>query len=406
MNRQICIRTPGGMALSVCRAVLLAALIVTMHATAGWGEAPSTVLPIGSPAPELALPGVDGHVHKLSDYSSSKVLAVVFLCNHCTSSQLYEERIERLATDYRNKGVTVLAIEAEPRDSASAADLAYSDVGDSLEDMKVRAAYRHFSFPYLSDGETQKVARLFGASVTPQIFIFDQARKLQYEGRIDDSITGSLVKTTDARSAIEALLLNKVVATPVTVAVGSPLRWATPSLAAEALVERTKQEAEPVRIALVGADGLTKLRTNGTGKLLLVNFFATWCGPCVSEFPDLIATYRMYRGRNFGLTTVSSNEPEEQADVLKFLQKMHASSTNLLFGTTDTYGLQAAFDPNMGAAVPFTVLMAPNGDILFQQQGDLDMMALRRAILANLPDDLAHVGSQAYWAREEHGATP
>jgi thiol-disulfide isomerase/thioredoxin len=405
MHRQIAIRARHGVALKFCRVMLFAALTLTVQVSA-WGERPPAVLPIGSSAPDFALPGVDGHVHKLGDYSSSKVMVVVFLCNHCTSSQVYEERIQKLATAYRDKGVTVLAIQAEPRDSATAADLAYSDVGDSLEDMKVRAAYRHFSFPYLYDGETQKVTRLFGPAVTPQVFIFDQARKLQYEGRIDDSAKEPLVKTADARSAIDALLLSKAVATPVTVAVGSPVRWAAASLSAEVLSERTKHEAEPVKIALVGADGLTKLRTNGTGKVLLVNFFATWCGPCVSEFPDLIATYRMYRGRGFSLTTVSSNEPEEQPDVLRFLQKMHASSNNLLFGTTDTYGLQAAFDPNMGAAVPFTVLMAPNGDILFQQQGDLDMMALRRAILANLPDDAEHAGSQAYWAREEHGATP
>jgi hypothetical protein len=77
---------------------------------------------------------------------------------------------------------------------------------------------------------------------------------------------------------------------------------------------------------------------------------------------------------------------------------MHASTNNLLFATTDTYALQAAFDPAMGAGVPFTVLIAPNGDIVFQQQGDLDILEMRRAILANLPDDTAHEGSQRYWA--------
>jgi thiol-disulfide isomerase/thioredoxin len=265
--------------------------------------------------------------------------------------------------------------------------------------MKIRAAYRHFSFPYLFDGETQKAARLFGPSVAPQVFIFDQGRKLQYQGRIDDNVSASFVKTADAHTAIDALLAHQPVSTPVTAALGCPIRWA----GSPADVDKAKLEAEPVKVALAGVEDLTKLRANGTGKLLLVNFYATWCGPCVSEFPDLIATYRMYRGRNFSLTTVSSNEPDEQPDVLKFLTKMHASSNNLLFGTTDTYTLQAAFDPNMGAAVPFTVLMAPNGDILFQQQGDLDMMALRRAILANLPDDPsdpAHAGAHGYWARE------
>jgi thiol-disulfide isomerase/thioredoxin len=404
MNRPSGIRVPASVGRIRSLPAALMILILAVSVSVASAETLPTPLAIGASAPAFALPGVDGQVHKLSDYATSKILVVAFLCNHCTSSQLYEDRVEKLSSDYRDKGVAVIAIQSEHPNSVPVAELAYSDVGDSLEDMKARAAYRHFSFPYLYDGETQKVTRLFGPAVTPQVFIFDQNRKLQYEGRIDDNANASLVKTHDARGAIDALLAHQPIATPVTVAAGAPLRLA--GTAAEVQAEKAKLDAEPIKIALAGTNELTKLRTNGTGKLLLVNFYATWCGPCVSEFPDLMQTYRMYRGRDFSLTTVSSNEPDEQPDVLKFLQKMHASTNNLLFGTTDTYTLQAAFDPNMGAAVPFTVLMAPNGDILFQQQGDLDMMALRRAILANLPDDPAHAGSQAYWAHEGHAATP
>ena len=79
-------------------------------------------------------------------------------------------------------------------------------------------------------------------------------------------------------------------------------------------------EAEPVTLQMAGADELKKLRGNGTGKLLLVNFWATWCGPCVTEFPDLETTYRMYRGRNFEFVTVSINDPEDQPQVLAFLR--------------------------------------------------------------------------------------
>jgi thiol-disulfide isomerase/thioredoxin len=361
-----------------------------------YGEEGPPVLPIGSPAPAFALQGVDGHLHKLSDYARSKVLVVAFLCNHCPESQLYEGRIERLARDYQDKGVALVAIQADHPESIPTEQLAYSDVGESLEDMKTRAAYRHFTFPYLYDGDTQKAARLYGPKVAPQVFIFDQARRLRYEGRVDDNTKESLARSLDARNAIDALLAGKPVEAAQTSPSGCAMKWADNPSLREA--ERAKMEAEPVSVVLAGADELTRLRSNPTGKLLLVNFYATWCGPCVSEFPELMATYRMYRERNFALTTVSSNEPAERPDVLKFLFKMHASSTNLLFGTTDTYALQAAFDPNLGAAVPFTVLIAPNGDILFQQQGDLDMLALRRAILANLPDDDAHPGAQEYWS--------
>ena len=394
MNFKVMFRLPLHVRGRLGLLLLLMPFLTAAHVFAQHASSP---LSIGSSAPDFALPGVDGKVHKLSDYVGSKVLVIAFLCNHCTASQLYEGRIQRLADDYRGKGVSLVAIEADNPDSVPMEDLAYTDVGDSLADMKERVSYRHLTFPYLYDGETQRVTKLYGATVAPQIFIFDQGRKLRYEGRVDDNPKETLVQTSDARNALDSLLADRPVGVTHTTATGCDLRWA--ATVADVQAEKIKTEAEPVTVALAGPEELKKLRANEAGKMLLVNFYATWCGPCVSEFPDLIATSRMYRGRGLVLTTVSSNEPDEQPDVLKFLQKMHASTTsNLLFGTTDTYALQAAFDPNMGAGVPFTVLIAPDGDILYQEVGELDMMKLRRAILANLPEDKSHEGSRTYWA--------
>src|SRR5204863_1256436 len=140
-------------------------------------------------------------------------------------------------------------------------------------------------------------------------------------------------------------------------------------------------EAERVALEMVGADGLKKLRQNGTGRLLLINFWATWCAPCVTEFPDLEATYRMYRRRNLDFVTVSVNDPQERPAVIEFLQKHHASHRNRQFGSADVYGLQAAFDPNMPSPVPFTLLLTASGDVAYQELGASDIPKLRRAIL-------------------------
>ena len=147
---------------------------------------PST-LADGASAPDFSLPGVDGDIHKLSEYAGAKVLAVVFQCNTCPVSQLYEARIEKLYRDYKDKGVALVAINPNNPDSVRLDEESYSDVTDSLDDMKVRAEYKHLDYPYLYDGDKQTVAMKYGPVATPQIFIFDQARKLQYEGRIDDS---------------------------------------------------------------------------------------------------------------------------------------------------------------------------------------------------------------------------
>jgi len=353
-------------------------------------------LAIGSPAPDFTLPGVDGRTHTLAEYSNAPILVLVFTCNHCPASQLYESRIKKLYEDYREKGIALVAISPDNPSTIRPSDLAYSDVGDSLAEMKARATHRHFEYPYLYDGETQALSTAVGAIATPHIFVFDRQRRLRYQGRIDDNQSESLVKTRDARNAIDALLAGQPVPVARTTVNGCPIaRLSKPSVHEQ---EMAKIAAEPVTLEMADADRLKKLRRNGSNKLLLVNFWATWCGPCVTEFPELEATYRMYRGRSFDFVSVSANDPEEKGVVLEFLRKHHASGPNLQFATPDTFGLQAAFDPLMPSAVPFTVLIAPNGDIVFQELGELDSLKLRRAILANLPDDPAHPGQQAYWS--------
>jgi peroxiredoxin len=358
---------------------------------------PHPTLAIGSTAPGFALPGVDGRTHTLSEYASARVLAIVFTCNHCPASQLYENRLKKLDEQYRQKGVALIAINSDNPASFPLGELGYTDVADSLDGMKVRAAQRHLPYPYLYDGDTQTAATAFGAVAMPHMFVFDRNRTLRYQGRVDDNLRESLVTVHDARDAIEALLAERPVrAAQTRPAGGCPVRWlATPS---GVDAEPARIAAEPVALEMAGPDVLKKLRGNGTGKLLLVNFWATWCGPCAVEFPDLEDTYRMYRGRNVQLVTVSENDPAEKAAVLEFLQKHHASSSNLLFATPDIYGLQAAFDPLMPAAVPFTLVIAPNGDVVYQELGSLDIVKLRQAILANLSEDARYPGQRAYWS--------
>ena len=376
----------------------LLAVFLTVTAMAALADEPHATLPIGSPAPDFSLPGIDGKTHTLKEYAGSKILVIVFTCNHCPTAQLYESRIEKLADDYRGKGVELVAIEPNNAKAIRLDELGYTDVSDSLEEMKIRAAYRHFSFPYLYDGDTQSVSRAYGPKATPHVFIFDQARKLRYEGHVDNNQRESLVTKQDARNAIDALLEGKPVPVDHTRVFGCSTKWM--SKEAERAAESRKVEQEPVNVELASAEDLKKLRSNPTGKVLLVNFWATWCGPCVRELPDLEATYHMYRLRDFDMVTVSANMPDEKAGVLAALQRLHASGRNLLFGSTDTDGMQAAFDPKWESGVPYTVVLSPDGKILYQEQGELNILKTRRTILANLPDP-DYIGQRAYWASKQ-----
>jgi len=148
------------------------------------GDHPS--LPIGSPAPAFSLPGTDGKTYSLASFGKADVLVIVFTCNHCPTAQAYEDRIIQLTKDYSSKNVAVVAIMPNDPASINLDELGYTDMGDSFEEMKVRAAQKKFNFPYLYDGENEKVSLAYGPVATPHVFIFDNKRILRYSGRIDD----------------------------------------------------------------------------------------------------------------------------------------------------------------------------------------------------------------------------
>jgi peroxiredoxin len=352
-------------------------------------------LELGSPAPDFTLPGVDDKNHSLNDFRDSRLLVIIFTCPHCPAAQLYEDRVKKMVEEYKPQGVAIVAIQPNAPSAASLRELNYTDVGDSMEGMKIRAKYRHFNFPFLYDGDTQAVAEKYGPKATPHAFVFDRERKLRYEGRIDDNMRLASVKTHDLRNALDQLLADRPVTTPHTPVFGCSTKWK--SQIEGKLKENQQLLSMPVKLEMATAEDLKKLRANPTGNLMLLNFWATWCGPCVEEFPDLVTTYLMYRSRGFELVTVSADLPMAKDAVEKFLRKERSVVRNLQFATDDTYGLQAAFDPKWESGVPFTILLAPGGKVIYRHEGEVNLLELRRIILANLPDG-GFPGNSAYWA--------
>jgi peroxiredoxin len=351
------------------------------------------ILPLGSFAPDFSLPGVDGKNYSLADYASSPVLVVIFTCNHCPIAQMYEQRIQQLEADYRDRGVAIVAIQPNNPKAIRIDELDSSDISDSLEEMKIRFAYKNLHYPYLYDGETQSVARAYGPQATPHVFIFDKDRKLRYEGRMDNSYRKEMVNSQDARNAIDALLANREVPVKKTGVFGCSTKWQEKE--ASRLESLRKIDEQPIKLEMATSADLKTLRTNPAKHMLLVSFWATWCGSCIDEFSDLEDTYQMYKVRDLDLVTVSANMPDEKTGVQKMLEKKRATSRNLLFASNDTAALQTAFDPTWESAVPYTVLLDPNGKVLYKNLGTVDILELRRTILANLPSD--YIGFNQYW---------
>jgi peroxiredoxin len=343
---------------------------------------PAETLEIGSPAPNFALPGVDGKTYRLNDFRDAEVLVVVFTCNHCPTAQAYEDRIKELAADYKDQRVALVAISPNDPLAVRLDELGYSDVGDSLAEMKSRAKDRGFNFPYLYDGRDQQVSRAYGPLATPHAFVFDRARKLRFAGRIDDSDNPARVTSRDTRNAIDAVLAKTPVPVERTRVFGCSIKWSDKRESVKQSLETWAEEA--VGLKLIDEPGLRALVKNDGKNLRLINVWATWCGPCVGELPEFVTVNRMYRHRDFELITISADSPEERRKVLEVLVRKQVSATNYLFDGHDKYKLLDAVDKKSPGPLPHTVLIAPGGKVLYRKAGPCEPMEIKKAIVGYL----------------------
>jgi peroxiredoxin len=174
-------------------------------------------LNIGSPAPDFKdLRGTDGKRYSLKSFAGNKCLVVVFACNHCPYVQAYEDRMIALQREYGPKGVQLVGINAN--ETAN-----YPE--DSFEHMVKRSTDQGFNFVYLRDDD-QSVARKFGATHTPEFFLFDEARTLRYHGKMDDNYQNpGAVKSRYLQTAVEALLSGAPIKEQETYSIGCTIKW-------------------------------------------------------------------------------------------------------------------------------------------------------------------------------------
>ena len=177
----------------------------------------STMLPLGSPAPDFQLVNVDGRTVSLADFDGAKALLVIFLCNHCPYVKHIAAHLAQLAAEYQQKGVAVVGINSN--DPAG-----YPQ--DSPEQMVHEAEQRGYTFPYLFD-EDQQVAKAYRAACTPDFYVFDADRKLVYRGQMDDSRPDSGIPVTgkDLRAALDAVLAGRPVAEVQRPSIGCNIKW-------------------------------------------------------------------------------------------------------------------------------------------------------------------------------------
>ncbi len=354
-------------------------------------------LAIGEIAPDFELPGIDGRKYRLADFAGPDVLMVLFTSNHCPTSHSIERRLQKVRDELRGRSFGLVAINPNHPEGLSVDELGYGEYGDSFAEMTPYAKSLGWDFPYIYDGETQLTARAYGCLATPHVFIFDKERRLQYAGGFDDSrfLDEGTVKESYARDAIEALLAGRPVAVALTKPFGCSTKWR------EKHVKHVGWEKAwseiPVKLARIDAVGVANLKkVNSLKKYRFINVWATWCAPCVEEFPVLMEVARKFDMREVDFITISMDDPAQSAKAQAFLQKHGAGLTPRKQNSVNKEGretnhylydgggagpLVAALDSDWPGPLPHTVFIDPDGNVIWRKNGAVDRAEAIGAVL-------------------------
>ena len=176
----------------------------------------STMVPLGTPAPDFSLPGTDGKTYSLMNFGDKRILVIIFMCNHCPYVKAALRRLINLQNEYAERGVRLVGINVNDAQK-------YPD--DSLENMKALAEKKKLPFPYLYD-ESQASAKAYDAVCTPDIFVYGLERTLKYRGRVDDNWQHpDQITRHDLKDAIEALLIDQDVNDDQVSSLGCSIKW-------------------------------------------------------------------------------------------------------------------------------------------------------------------------------------
>ena len=305
-------------------------------------------LSVGDQAPDFSgLVGTDDKKHSMDDYKDSSVLVIVFTCNHCPVAKMYEDRFIAFSKQYKKKGVSFVAISCSLFPA------------DRLEKMKRHADEKRYPFDYITD-PSQQTGRDYGATVTPHVFVLDTKRRIAYLGAFDDSMNSKTVERHYVRDAVEALLAKKQIEIFETLQFGCA-------------IEYRKKQTGDITLKVVGPREFKAVLAKQKGKVVVVDFWATWCLPCLKHFPKTVGWSRKYPKKELVVITFSmdDSDPESKEDALTFLKKQNATIINLMSNLGGEEEAMAAFEID-GGAIPHFKIYDRKGKVFKTFGGDPD----------------------------------
>ena len=347
--------------------VITATILITMTAalTMRLGTKAGAGAVIGQPAPAFALKDLNGKAHSLADYRG-KLSVVAFISTKCPVSNDYNERIRVLADDYAAKGVVFLGVNA--------------DKDESVGMMREHATKNNFRFTILKD-DGNVMADAYGAVRTPEIYIIDGRGVLRYHGRVDNSRDAAGVKRQDVRAALDELLAGKEVSVTETKAFGCLINRAQSALLERVDSSVSAQGNSSVKLIKPAQYAPLVQETSKQGQVLVVNFWATWCGPCVAEFPEFIKLDAEYKAKGVRFIGISADEVADlQPKVVTFVKENKVGFEIFVQDVEDPQEMIDVVDKEWQGALPATFVYDRTGKIILSRYGIIDRDVLIQTI--------------------------
>lgn len=319
---------------------------------------------VGQAVPDFALKDTQGKLHALKAYRG-KYLVIGFVGTKCPISAAYSERMNGVSNDYKAKDVVFIGVN--------------SNANEPLNLVKEHAAKAKFGFSILKDNGNV-VADIFGASVTPEMYVIDQAGVLRYHGRVDNASDAARVERQDLRVALDELLAGKPISKPDLKAFGCQIK----RVGGKTITMAQPAAKAPVTndlVKLLKPAEFAKLKADSAGKVLLINFWATWCAPCIAEFPEFVKIDQEFRDKGVRLISISTDEKSDlEKMVIPFLKKQKATFEAFLSDADDPQELIDVVDKNWSGALPATFVFDKKGKLSYTKYGIIDRQELLKEL--------------------------
>ena len=329
--------------------------------------------------PPFQLPGVDGLIYNSTDFRKSELLVIVFLSNHCPTSQIFQHRIIRLAKEYRNKGLAVVAISPNDPEAILPDELSSSALGDTLPEMALRARELQYPFPYLYDGKTQEVATAYGVRVTPHAFLFDKKRKLRYSGRIGDHKNPDREDREELRIAINSLNHGIEPAVVRGLVFGNSIKWIKDRIIAEKTRERFARESVYLKKANIRT--LKFVRRNDSKLPKLIYVWSNQDKNNRQELLQLAAIHKIYRKRGLKSVTICVDGRDFTDVAKKLLIETQSSGTNYICSGTEISPVVELRAEEGIETTPFLGLLTSEAKIFYRSTKGLEPLTIKQHII-------------------------